>query len=204
VIVVDDIMKPRIELLEYNLLISLVDYFENYFKDVTSDGRTIEVAPSFFSRNLAYLNPPAMSIEIMYRKNRAIGFGNDIGDEDRGLNIIDVKGLLLEYRMQLNVYSKTGMDILKWTSLLDDALMKGDTPGIPINAYLANGSLKEANVGIISYNYATDVKTNPMPPNINTYDFHNIFEAKMNVIQKYDTFYEPMELGDIIGIIKSL
>lgn len=191
---------PYIELFEYNFLLSLFDYFDNYFKDKTINGKEILVVQSYSDINIGY-QVPALSIEILHRKNRSIGFGNYYGEIETEDNIIEIEGTNFEYRIQLNVYSSRRGENHKLSSMLDEALKLGES-GIPLNTYHDNGDIKQANIGVIRYDYATDVKNNNMPPNIVTYNFHTIFEIKANSMQQYRTAYDYMELGNIIGKVK--
>lgn len=188
---------PIIELMEYNTLLSLFDFFDENFKNVKVNNKEIKVVQSYSDRNIPYTSP-SLSIEILYRKNRSIGFGDYYGDIENEDNIIEIEGTLFEYRVQLNVYSNTRGEIHKWSSLLDDILKRGER-GISLNTYFDNGNIKQHGIGNIRYNFSNDVRVNNMPPNITTYDFHSIYEVKMTALQKYIATYNYIEIGDIIG-----
>lgn len=190
---------PLIELMEFNTLMSLMDFFITGFEDKTINTKKIQVVQSYSDIINSYTSP-ALSIEILYRKNRSIGFGNYYGDIDNQTEIIEIEGTLFEYRVQLNVYSNTRGENYKWSSLLDDLLKNGEQ-GIPLNTYYDNGTIKQANIGTIEYDFSTDVKNNTHDPNINTHDFHMIYEAKMSALQQYRISYSPAELGNIVGEI---
>lgn len=191
---------PVIELMEYNTLLSLFDFFSENFKDVRVNNKKIEVMQSFSDRNIAY-RTPAFSIELLYRRNRSIGFGDYYGDIDTKDRIIEIEGTIFEYRVQLNVYSNTRGEIHKWSSILDEILKNGEE-GIPLNTYYDNGQVKQANIGNISYNFSSDVRSNNMVPNIVTYDFHTIYEVKMKALQQYTVAYDIMDAINIIGKVE--
>lgn len=191
---------PVIELFEYNVLMSLMDFFSTNLEDKKVHGKNIAVVQSYSDRHMKYISP-SLTIEMLYRKNRSIGFGNFIKEEFRENSIIDFEGVLMEYRVQLNVYSNTRGENHKWCSILDDVLKNGEF-GIPLNTYLDNGNIKQKEVGKITYDYSSDIKNNNLAPSIVTYDFHTIYEVKMFAIQLYQILYEYAELGNIIGEIK--
>lgn len=191
---------PVIELVEYNTIMSLLNFFIESFKDKKVHGKDIKIVQSYSDKHLSYVSP-AMSIELLHRKNRSLGFGNFLFEEYNEFNIFEIEGALLEYRVQLNVYSNTRGEIHKWCSILDDILKNGEN-GISLNTYLDSGSIKQQNIGLIEYDYAKDVRNNNFSPNVVSSDFHTIYEVKMNVIQQYKIAYEYAELGDIIGNLK--
>lgn len=195
---------PYIELLEYNTNLSLLDYFTQEFSTRTVNNKNIEVVSSFGDISNPYI-VPALSLEILYRRNRSIGFGNIYGEEEviveEEEKVVEVEGTLMEYRIQFNVYSNTRGENLKWSSILDEALKNGEN-GIALNTYLDNGNIKQNSIGDINYDYAQDVRNNVMNPNIRTYDFHTIYELRCEALQKYKMFYDYMELGSIIGQLK--
>ena len=195
---------PLIPLMEYNVIMSLLDYFNRELNNYDVDGKKISVVASYSDIKNKY-KVPALSIEILYRKNRSIGFGNFYGDAEMEINnenkIVEIDGTLLEYRIQFNVYSNTRGDNYKWCSILDEVL-KNSEQSIPINAYDSRGNIVDSKVGNISYDYASDVKNNSFNPNIETYDHHTIYELKALSLQKYTITYDMMELGNIIGKLK--
>jgi hypothetical protein len=193
-----------IELMDYNVLSSLIDYFSTSINTYSVNGKNVDVIPSFMDVKLPY-KVPSISLEILYRKNRSVGFGSFYGDEELTVDsiakIAEVEGTLMEYRIQFNVYSNTRGENHKWSSILDEVLKNGEF-GIALNTYLDNGNIKQAAIGDISYDYSSDVKNNAMNPNIKTYDFHTIYELKCSALQKYKVIYDYMELGNIIGQLK--
>jgi len=193
-------MNPVIELLEYNYLLSLFDFFETNFSNKIVHGKKMSIVQSYSDISEEY-ETPALTLEILHRKNRALSFNNYLYNIEDDNGISEIEGNLLEYRVQLNVYSNTRGENHKWSSILDMALKKGEK-GIPLNTYLDNGNLKSENLGIITYDYSTDVKNNNMMPNIVTYDFHTIYEVKMGVIQEFKMDYNYMEIGNIISKLK--
>lgn len=188
---------PVIELLEYNFLISLLDYFKTSLDNVKIHNKNINIIQSYSDKHNNYILP-ALSAEVLYRKNRSIGFGNLLAEEDNSFESIEIEGTLMEYRVQLNVYSNTRGENYKWCSIIDDVLKNGEQ-GIPLNTYNDNGSIKQQSIGIIDYDCSKDVKLNNLIPNVVSYDFHTIYEIKMNVVQTYKISYDIMEFGDIIG-----
>jgi hypothetical protein len=190
-----------IEYIDYNLLISLLDYFTEFFNNKQVHGKNLNIVQSYSDNHNAY-ESPSMSIELLHRKNRSIGFGGgfvyDSYEED---NIFEFEGALLEYRVQINVYSNTRGEIHKWCSIIDDALKNGER-GISVNTYQDNGDLKESNMAVIKFDYDNDVKNNNMQPNVMTYDFHSIYEVKMDLIQLFRLTFSYAELGNIIGKLK--
>jgi hypothetical protein len=189
-----------IEYIDYNFLISLLDYFTIFFNNKKVHNKSLNIVQSYSDNHNSY-NSPAMSIEILNRKNRAIGFGSfayELYEED---NIVEFEGALLEYRVQLNVYSNTRGEIHKWCSILDDALKNGES-GISINTYADNGDLKESKLGIATYDYAQDIKNNNLQPNVMTYDFHSIYDVKIDLVQLYSIAFDYAELGNITGKLK--
>jgi hypothetical protein len=197
---VDALKTAVIEFMDYNILLSLIDYFSNDLQDKQIHGQNISVVQSYSDNSIKYTTP-SVSIEILYRKNRTLAFGDFLGDIVSDDSIIEIDGLSFEYRVQLNVYSNTRGGIHKWSSLLDETLVKGDS-GIPINTYHDNGDIKQANIGWITYSYSGDVKNNNNVPNAMTYDFHTIFEVKMNAIQLYTITYDIIKL-DADGDLKN-
>lgn len=194
---------PVIEFIEYNVTTSLIDFFQKFFLDKQINNKKITIGMSYSDKNLVYKSP-AIAIEIMYRKNRKIAFGDYYGEIYTEDKFIELKASLLEYRIQFNLYSNSGGENLKLSSLLDQALRYGDlTGGIPVNIYNDRGIITKPNVGFIGYDYSSDVKNNPMHPNIVTYDYYTIYEVKMNFIQKDAIEYNYMELGNIIGELKN-
>jgi hypothetical protein len=193
-----------IELMDYNVLLSLLDYFNSNIKDYSVSGKTIEMVPSYMDIKIPY-KVPAISMEILYRRNRSVGFGSYYGDEeiivDNVAKIAEIEGTIMEYRIQFNVYSNTRGENHKWSSILDEVLKNGEL-GIDLNTYLDNGNIKQAAIGDITYDFSTDARSNMMNPNIKTYDIHNIYELKCSALQKYNMIYDYMELGDIIGKLK--
>src|SRR5690554_1556763 len=159
---------PFIEYFEYNFFMSLMDFFYNQLKNKTINNKQIEIVQSFFDKDLPYKSP-AISLEIMYRKNKSIGFGNYYGDIEKEDCVIEIEGTIFEYRVQINVYSNTRGESYKMSSLLDDVLKIGES-GIDFNIYEDSGLIKENKLGIIRYDFSSDVKSNIMPPNIVTYD----------------------------------
>lgn len=192
--------SPVIELVDFNVLMSLMNYFTDNFKDVKVHNKDMLVVQSYSDKHIAYASP-SMSIELLHRKNRSIGFNNFLYEESNDFNVLEFEGTLLEYRVQLNVYSNTRGENHKWCSLLDDILKNGED-GIPINTYFDNGSIKQSNIGSLDYDYSIDVKNNNLEPNVVSYDFHTIYEIKMTAIQKYMITYDYAEIKDIIGTIK--
>lgn len=193
--------EPIIELMEFNFLMSLMDFFNKEFKDKEVHGKKVNVVQSYSDRHIPYISP-AFSVEILHRKNRSIGFNNYYGELKSEDNIIEVDGTLLEYRVQLNVYSNTRGENHKWNSILDEILIYGSN-GIPLNTYNDDASIKKSNIGIIDYDYSSDVKNNNMTPNAVSYDFHAIYEVKMMALQKYVAYYDIMEIDKIIGSFKN-
>lgn len=189
--------EPFIELMDYNALLSLISYFENSFEGKTIHSKPMTVVQSYSDISADFI-VPSMSVEILYTKNRSIGFGDYYGEIDNNTEIIEIEGTIMEYRVQLNVYSNTRGENLKWSSLLNDILKNGED-GIPLNTYNDNGTIKDSNIGKIKYHFSSDIKNNPMNPNIKTYTFHNIFEIKMVSLQQYRISYSPAEIGTIIG-----
>ncbi len=198
----DDIKQAYIELFEFNFVMSLLDFFNKNLQDKTIQGKNLTVVQSYHDKNLGYI-PSSLALDILYRKNRSIGFGNSYGDIERVNDIIEIDGTIFEYRVQLNVYSNTRGENYKWCSILDEILKKGEI-GIPLNTYLDNGSIKQSNIGNISYDFSIDVKNNPALPNVNTYDHRTIYEVKMTSLQQYRVNYNYMEIGDIIGHLKNI
>lgn len=197
-----DYKIPVIELFEYNFFLSLIDFLRNEIGDKIVNNKQLSITQSYFDKNISY-KTPALTTEIMYRKNRSIGFGNFYGENETDTNIIEIDGTLFEYRVQLNVYSNSRGEIYKWNSILDEALRKGQL-GISLNTYNDNGTIKQSNIGNISYDFSQDVKNNYMNPNIGTYDHHTIYEIKMTSLQQYKVVYDIMEIGDLIGQIKAI
>jgi hypothetical protein len=194
------IKKAVIEYIDYNVLISIMDFLYEKFENEEVNGQKTTIVQSYSDSNIKYTSP-SISVEILHRKNRSLSFGNYLGDIDLVNSIIEVDGINFEYRVQLNVYSNTRGGNHKWSSLLDEALASGDS-GITLNTYHDNGDVKEAGIGYITYNYASDVTNNNQVPNINTYDFHTIFEVKISVIQLYKSIYSIAKL-DIEGDLKN-
>jgi hypothetical protein len=149
---------------------------------------------------MAY-NSPAISIELLHRKNRSIGFGSFLYESVVENNFLEFEGVMLEYMVQLNVYSNTRGEIHKWCSIIDDILKNGEQ-GIPLNSYNDNGSIKQSSVGILDFDYDEDVKNNNLIPNVISSDFHTIYDIKINAIQQYRIVYEISELGNITGEFK--
>lgn len=192
-----------IELMEFNFLMSLMDFFNKHFEDKIVHNKKMEVVQSYSDKNIIYVSP-AFSVEILHRRNRSIGFNNYYGEvEINNDDIIEIDGTMLEYRVQLNVYSNTRGENHKWNSILDEILFIGSTKGIPLNTYNDNASIKQSNLGIINYDYDKDVKNNNIPPNSITYDFHTIYEVKMFALQQFRATYDIMEIENIDGELKN-
>lgn len=189
--------QPVIELMEYNVLMSLVNYFSNLIKDFKVHNKSINVYQSYSDKSMQYLSP-SMSLELLHRKNRSIGFGSFLYEKVEENNFLEFEGVLLEYMVQLNVYSNTRGEIHKWCSILDDILKNGEQ-GIPLNSYTDSGNIKQTSIGQIDYDYDEDVKNNNMIPNVMTYDFHTIYDIKMTAIQQYKIVYDIAEIGNIIA-----
>jgi hypothetical protein len=143
---------------------------------------------------------PAISLELLHRKNRSIGFSNFLYESDGENGFLEFEGVILEYMVQLNVYSNTRGEIHKWCSIIDTILKNGES-GIPLNTYNNNGSIKLAAAGVLDYEY-DEVKNNNLIPNVITSDFHTIFDVKITAVQQYSDTYDIAELGDIIGNLK--
>lgn len=188
-----------IEYIDYNVLLSIMDYFIDYFKDKKVHNKSTAIVQSYSDPNIEYTSP-SISVEILHRKNRSLGFNNFIGETNGVDTVVEFDGINFEYRVQINVYSNTRGGNHKWSSLLDDSLAKGDS-GLPLNTYNDDGSVKQAGIGKISYDYSSDVTNNNQIPNINTYDFHTLYEVKMNAIQLYKATYEYIKI-DIEGSLK--
>jgi hypothetical protein len=191
---------PVIELMDYNVLTSMVDFFSNQLKDITILNKKINVVQSYSDKHNKYISP-SMSIEILHRKNKSIGFNNFFYEEDNGNNILEFEGTLLEYSIQLNVYSNTRGEIHRWCSILDGILKNGED-GIPLNTYYDNGNIKEIAVGSLDYDYSTNIKNINLEPNVISYDFHSIFEIKLTAIQKYKVVYDILDIVNITGKLK--
>jgi hypothetical protein len=192
---------PIIEFIDYNFTMSLIDFFTKKFEGHSVFNKQLAIVQSYFDKNLSYVSP-SLSIEIMYRKNRSLGFNNFIYDIQENDNILEFEGNLLEYRVQLNVYSNTRGEIYKWCSILDNILKNGDY-GIPLNVYLDNGDIKQDSAGLIEYDYSNDIKNNHLQPNVVSYDFHTIYEIKMNVVQLHKAILEYAEIGSINSELKN-
>lgn len=190
-----------VEFLEYNYYLSVIDYIRKKVKDRKVNNKEIYVSSSHKDPHLSY-KTPALSIEIMYRRNRNIGYQNYLGNYNVNGDSIDVEGVLLEYRVQLNVYSNTRGENYKWCSILDELLKEGED-GIPLNIYNDDGTIKKPNVTTIKYLYAEDVRNNTMPPNIVTYDYHTIYEWKNSVVQEYNYIYGLIKDNDVNGEINN-
>lgn len=186
-----------VEFLEYNYYLSVIDYIRKKVKDRKVNGKDIYVSSSHKDPHLSY-KTPALSIEIMYRRNRNIGYQNYLGNYNVNGDSIDVEGVLFEYRVQLNVYSNTRGENYKWCSILDELLKEGED-GIPLNIYNDDGTIKKDNVTTIKYLYAEDVRNNTMPPNIVTYDYHTIYEWKNTVVQEYNYVYGLIKDNTVDG-----
>lgn len=187
--------EPLIEFLEYNFLTSLVDFFQQKFKDKTVNNNNITVVQSFSDKSNPYVSP-SITIELLHRKNRSIGFQNYFGDIDNNTNIEEIEGTILEYSVQINVYSNTKGSILRWSSLLDNQLKEFEG-NIPLNIYDEKGNINQSNIGTIDFDYSKDVKNKHLEPNIMTYDFHSIYEIKMSLLQKYSTVYGIIEQNNL-------
>lgn len=190
---------PVIELMDYNTLMSLIQFFSDNIKDIQVHGKNINVYQSYSDKHMPYISP-AISIELLHRKNRPLGFSNFLYEADTENGIVEFEGVFLEYMVQINVYSNTRGEIHKWCSVLDDILKSGEV-GIPLNTYTDSGVIKSSSIGVLDYNYS-EVKNNNLIPNVITSDFHSIFDVKITAIQKYSTSYEVGEIGDIIGILQ--
>lgn len=191
---------PVIELMDYNVLMSLLDYFSKNMKNYTVSNKNINVYQSYSDKHMQYASP-AMSIEVLHRKNKSIGFNSFFYENSDDNNIFEFDGTILEYSIQLNVYSNTRGEIHKWCSILDSVLKNGEE-GIPLNTYNDNGTIKEIAIGSLDYVYSNDVKTNNLEPNVISYDFHSIFEIKILSIQKYKAIYDYAQIGIITGNFK--
>lgn len=193
-----------IELMEYNVAMSLIDFLKVSLTPYKVHNKNIDIYSSYADIKIPY-KVPAIAAEILYRKNRSIGFGNFYGDveiiENNKTLIMEIEGTLYEYRIQLNVYSNTRGENYKWCSILDDVLKNGEK-GISINTYDDKGIVKTSAVGNMDYDYSQDVKSNGMNPNIESYDFHTIYEVKSTALQKFVEKYDIMEIGNIIGKLK--
>lgn len=190
---------PVIELVDYNVLLSLLEYFIAYFKDKNIHNKKMNIVQSFSDKHISYISP-ALSIELLYRKNRTLGFGNYVDVIEEQDKTLEIEGLMLEYRVQLNVYSNTRGEVHKWCSIIDDALFNNED-GIPLNTYNDNGTIKQNDIGKIKYNL-DDIKNNNLAPNVISSDFHTLYEIKMNIIQQYTIAYDYMEISNIIGNLK--
>jgi hypothetical protein len=188
-----------IELVDFNVLMSLVHNFKNYFADKKIHNKNMKIVQSYSDKHFAY-SSPALSTELLYRKNRAVAFGNIMGEDIQETKILDIEGLILEYRVQLNVYSNTRGENHKWCSILDDVLYEGES-GIPLNTYNDNGTVKQNAVGLIKYSL-DDIRNNNLVPNVISSDFHTIYEIKMNVVQQYTISYDIAEIENIVGKLK--
>jgi hypothetical protein len=188
---------PVIELMDYNVLMSLINYFSDNIKDYKVHGKSVNIYQSYSDKHMAYTSP-AMSLELLHRKNRSIGFSSFLYDSVDENNFFEFEGVLLEYMVQLNVYSNTRGEIHKWSSILDDILKNGEQ-GIPINTYNDNGSIKQSSVGMLDFDYDKDVRSNNLIPNVITSDFHTIYEVKITAIQQYKISYSVSEIGDLIN-----
>lgn len=193
-----------IELMEYNVAMSLINFLKTKLSSYLISNKSVEVYSSYADIKIPY-KVPAIAAEILYRKNRSIGFGNFYGDvevvEGGKTIILETEGVLYEYRIQLNVYSNTRGENYKWCSILDGVLKNGES-GIDINVYDDKGAIKQSSVGNLDYDFASDVKNNGMNPNIETYDFHTIYEVKSTALQKFSERFDIMEIGNIIGKLK--
>lgn len=192
---------PLIEFLEYNFLLSILDYFNKEFQEIQINGNTLKVFQSNRDPHFKYVNP-ALAIEIMYRRAKSVGFNNYLGTEEDINTDTEIEGTLFEYRVQLNVYSNTRGENYKWCSLLDEVLKLGES-NIPLNIYNDDATIKYANIAEIAYDYSKDVRNNSMPPNIMTYDFHTIYEWKVEVLQEYKEQFELMLGYDLKGNLKN-
>lgn len=196
--------EAYIELMDYNVLLSLLEYFQTSMDPYTINGKKINISSSYSDIKNKYI-VPAISLEILYRKNRSIGFNNFYGDQyvddEFGASIVEIDGTMFEYRIQMNVYSNTRGENYKWASILDQVLKNGES-GIPINTYDDGGNIKQSAIGNMDYDFSQDIKSNGMNPNIETYDFHTIYEIKSTALQKYTVRYDMMEIGNIIGKLK--
>jgi hypothetical protein len=185
---------PIIELMDYNTLMSLINFFSENIKNLKVHNKSINVYQSYSDKHMPYLSP-SISIEILHRKNKSIGFGNFLYDKIEENTFLEFEGVLLEYMVQINVYSNTRGEIHKWCSLLDDILKNGEQ-GIPLNSYTDSGIIKQQSVGTLSYEYG-DIKNNNLMPNVITSDFHTIYDVKMTAIQQYKIIYDISEIGSI-------
>lgn len=187
---------PIIELMDYNALMSLISYFSDKIKDITVHNKSINVYQSYSDKHMEYISP-SISIELLHRKNRSIGFSNFLYDTIEENKFLEFEGVILEYMVQINVYSNTRGEIHKWCSILDDILKNGEQ-GIPLNSYTDNGNIKQSSVGTLDYDYS-DIKNNNLIPNVITSDFHTIYDVKMTAIQQYKVIYDVSEIGDVYG-----
>jgi hypothetical protein len=180
-----------IEFMDYNVLISLIDYFSKNIEGKTVNNKSVSVYSSYSDKHMPYISP-AMSIELLHRKNKSIALNNFLGEkvdiDENKLN--EIEGVFLEYTVQLNVYSNTRGEIHKWCSILDDILKIGED-GIPLNCYTDSGIIKKDNMGTLDYFY-TDIKNNNLIPNIVSYDFHSFFEIKIRALQQYQSIFDLM------------
>lgn len=183
--------------MDYNVLMSLINYFSDKIKDYTVNNKPVNIYQSYSDKHMPYISP-AMSIELLHKKNKSVGFSSFLYDIDIQTNFLEYEGVLLEYMVQLNVYSNTRGEIHKWCSILDGILKNGEQ-GIPLNSYRDNGETKQYSVGTLDYVYDRDVKNNNLIPNVITYDFHSIYELKLQALQKYKIVYDITEIGSIIG-----
>lgn len=181
-----------IEFMDYNVLISLIDYFNTNIQGQSVNGKTANVYSSYSDNHMPYV-VPAISIELLHRKNHPLAINNFFYEQvNTDTNqVYEFEGVFLEYMVQLNVYSNTRGEIHKWCSIMDDILKNGEY-GIPLNCYMDNGTIKQPNVGTLDYYYA-DIKNNNLIPNVVSYDFHSFFEIKIKTIQQYKVLYDLME-----------
>lgn len=189
--------RPVIELLEYNFLVSLLDYLGKSFNNIEVNGKSMQVVQAYSDPHIAYISP-SLSVEILNRKNRKLAFSGYLGEVQEDDAVTEIEGMLMEYRVQLNVYSNTRGENHKWNSILDNILKIGEV-GIPLNAYHSNGEIKQESVGRIEYDFDDDIKNNNLSPSVMTYDFHTIYEIKIDVIQSYIEDYDYAEIGEIVG-----
>ena len=191
---------PVIELMDYNTLMSMISYISTNIENITVHNKNINVYQSYSDKHMPYVSP-AISIELLHRKNRSIGFGSFLYEKMVENNFLEFEGVILEYMVQLNVYSNTRGEIHKWCSIIDDILKNGED-GIPLNSYSDNGSIKQSSVGVLDFDYDKDVRNNNLIPNVVSSDFHTIYDIKMTAVQQYSIAYDISEIGDIIGEIK--
>jgi len=194
-------MIPKIEFLEYNFLLSLIDYFQKALDGKVVNNQSIIVIQSFSDKSNPYTSP-SISIEILHRKNRSIGFQDYFGDIDNNTDIEEIEGTKLEYTVQINVYSNTRGSIHKWSSLLDNQLKIASKESIPLNIYDDNGNIIKSSERFIDFDYSKDVTNKNMEPNVMTYDFHTIYEIKMSVLQLFGEANEIIEKNNINSEVK--